>query len=473
MKDSAYNLCARDADGNYYLFNSRRGAAHVMTARAYEAFWKAANGAGDLDGAGKTRRDLLDKGFLVDDEADELSEILSAHRQARQSRERLELLLAPSMACNLDCFYCFESNRYAGRMSAAVQANIVRLVRRAFEAGTGRLEVTWYGGEPLLAFAVVDRLSKQFLALCGELGREYSAEIVTNATLMNHEKARQLAAWNVKRAQITLDGVPELHDARRIARNRKPTFHRILDGIEAAAAHMRVSVRINACRTVAARLDELLEILAARGLHRVVSVYVAPLQKVENPTFPAPYSGSRAPSAAARPHVQRLDALDGREAADLELHFNDLLWKHGFALSNCLPEPRQTTCMADRDHSWLIEANGVVQKCYWTAGLRAEAVGHLAADGIVSREPCHKWQEWTTLRDPGCLQCVMLPLCLGRCPLKHLNRGSDYCPPFKHNWVRALARSAGVPEEQLVPVRLPLAADGRADTPPVIGANSG
>src|SRR5271165_1102290 len=120
------------------------------------------------------------------------------------------------MACNLDCFYCFESNRYAGRMSAAVQSNIVRLVRRYFESGTKRLDVTWYGGEPLLAVSVVESLSKRFLALCGEFGSEYSAQIVTNGTLLTHETARQLASWNVKRAQITLDGVPQLHDTRRV-----------------------------------------------------------------------------------------------------------------------------------------------------------------------------------------------------------------------------------------------------------------
>jgi hypothetical protein len=35
----------------------------------------------------------------------------------------------------------------------------------------------------------------------------------------------------------------------------------------------------------------------------------------------------------------------------------------------------------------------------------------------------------------------------------------DYCPAFKHNWVRVLARAAGVPDGQLVPVQLPLAGE--------------
>jgi hypothetical protein len=50
----------------------------------------------------------------------------------------------------------------------------------------------------------------------------------------------------------------------------------------------------------------------------------------------------------------------------------------------------------------------------------------------------------------------MLPICLGRCPFKCLNNESDYCPAFKHDWVRFLARAAKVADGQLVPVRLPL-----------------
>lgn len=460
MKESAYNLCARDPDGNYYMYNTRRGSVHVMTAGAYKTYWAAANRASGLEESGETVRDLADKGFLVDNDADELSEILAAHVEAQRSREQLDLIIAPSMACNLDCSYCFESNRYAGRMNEEVQTNIIRLVRRSFESGTNNLHVTWYGGEPLLAFSVIKGLSKRLLALCEEFGGEYSAEIVTNGTLMTREKAQLLGSWNVKRAQITLDGVPELHDERRVPKNRSPTFYRILEGIEAAAAYMQVSIRINVCRNVAARLEELLQILAARGLNMKASVYMAPLQRVRNRKTPSRReTESLSRSVVSPERGAQLDALDSRETADLEFRFHDLLWKYNFAVSDHVPQPRRTTCLADREHSYLIEANGDVQKCFWTAGLGAEAAGHLAADGIDLWSPYQKWQDWTASRSLDCLQCVMLPICLGRCPLKHLKGKSDYCPAVKHNWVRLLARAAGMADGQLVPVHLPLAGE--------------
>lgn len=459
MKESAYNLCARDAEGNYYLFNTRRGAAHIMVADTYQRYWASVNGTSPIKGALELVHELADKGFLVDNDVDELSEIVSAHDKARQSRERIELLIAPSMACNLDCFYCFESNRYAGRMTEAVQENTVRLVRCYFESGTRHLDVTWYGGEPLLAFSAVEHLSKEFLSLRDEFGCGYSAVLVTNGTLMTRERARQLASWQVKRAQITLDGVPEQHDARRVPKNGSPTFFRVLEGIEAAAAYMHVTVRINACRQVAARLEELLQILAERGLNKFISIYVAALQKVQiPPAAPADAAPARSPAASPKDGKQ-WETLDGRDAADLEIRFNDLLSKYGFAVAHRLPEPRCTTCMADKEHSWLIEANGDVQKCYWTAGIRSEAAGRLTESGIALQAPYGKWRDWTDFRSPDCLKCIMLPVCLGRCPFKHVTHGSDYCLSFKHNWLGVLARSAGLRDARLVPVQLPLAGE--------------
>ena len=57
-------MFAPGSDGNYYLFNTRRGVAHVMTARAYESYWAAANRASSLEDPTETLRDLIEKGFL-------------------------------------------------------------------------------------------------------------------------------------------------------------------------------------------------------------------------------------------------------------------------------------------------------------------------------------------------------------------------------------------------------------------------
>lgn len=456
MKESAYNLCARDAAGSCYLFNTRRGTAYAMSAYAYETYRVAAAGGQASEEADRTRRELVDGGFLVDDDLDELAAIETAHQRARESTEALDLVLAPSMACNLDCFYCFEANRYAGLMSRDAQDHVVRLVHRYFDAGAKRLNVTWYGGEPLLARSVIEQLSKRLMLLCKRLHREYAAEIVTNATLLTRETAEWLAAWQVKRAQITLDGIPAQHDKRRVPKNRSPTFHRILEGIAAAASRMQVTIRINVCRDTAPHLEKLLRILAARGMDLQASVYIAPLQIAGKGKAPADGTSDVSSFQTSKTRDRTLEVLDTREFAELENRFYELLLKHGFSVSDRLPEPRCTTCVADKKHGWVIEANGDVQKCYWTAGVATEAVGRLTMDGIMPSTAYRKWDEWTGSRNPDCLRCTMLPICLGRCPLKHINGDFDCCPSFRYNWIECLSRAAHVPSEELVPVRLPL-----------------
>lgn len=459
VKESAYNLSIRDEGGRYYLFNTRRGAAHLMESHAYQSYWASANGAAPLEDAAEMVRQLIDGGFLVDNDADELSEIESAHVDGRRSREKLELVIAPSMACNLDCFYCFETNRYPGRMGDETQRNLVGLARRYLESGTKRLAVTWYGGEPLLAFRAIERLSKAFLALCDEAGCTYTADIVTNGTLLTPERAQRLASWKVARAQITLDGVPDLHDQRRVPKAGTPTFDKVVKGIEAAVPHMHVAIRINVCRDVAIRLEDLLRILASRGLNAKASVYLAPLRGL--PELSGTHESIPMEStqwASGKERGQRIEFLTARETGELMLHFHGLLRKYGFATyPDVLPHPRKTICMGDRDHSWLIEANGNVQKCYWTAGAKHEAVGHLTSGGIVSDTPLRKWQDWSAFKRPDCASCVMLPLCLGLCPLRQMQGEADCCPTFKHNWDRVLAYAFGLVAEQVTPVHLALA----------------
>jgi uncharacterized protein len=455
MKDSAYSLCIRDRRGHYCLFNTRTGAAHLLHSDEFSAYRAIVDGLSPVESAADTLQQLVEGGFLIEDDVDELAQIKSAHIEARTSRETLSLVIAPTMACNLSCRYCFEANRYPGRMSEAKQANIVRLARRYFASGTRRLVITWYGGEPLLAMPVISELSNAFLGLCREFDRDYSADIVTNGMLLTDKTARQLASLKVGRAQVTLDGIPHFHDQRRVSKTQAPTFHRILDGIEAATGHMHVSIRINVCRDSAARLEELLRILATRGLNHKATVYIAPLGRM--PELAG--TGERRPRKQTLSAVfddQRIEFLSDGETADLMLRFHDLLAKHGFPTrANILPLPRTTACIGDRDHSWLIEANGDVQKCYWTAGLRDEAVGHLCADGIALRTPRQKWQEWSVFKQSECARCVFLPLCLGLCPLRQL-AGEVRCPSFKHNWQRVLAHAFGVADEDVVPVRLPL-----------------
>ena len=127
----------------------------------------------------------------------------------------VELTICPTMNCNFDCPYCFETHR-PGRMSPEVQDDVMNLVRRMMQAGGGnRIHVTWFGGGPLLAPDVIESLSERLIALADEFHAGYSAGIVTNGYLLSQKNIDMLERCRVNSCQVTIDGLEENNDVTR------------------------------------------------------------------------------------------------------------------------------------------------------------------------------------------------------------------------------------------------------------------
>jgi uncharacterized protein len=121
MRASAYNLRIRDREGRYCLFNTRRGTARLLDQQEYLFYWSADSGESSLNDAGDLVMQLADDGFLVENDTNELADIEAEHLQARRSRGKVSLIIAPTMACNLDCdcSYCLAGNLQGGQRPAA------------------------------------------------------------------------------------------------------------------------------------------------------------------------------------------------------------------------------------------------------------------------------------------------------------------------------------------------------------------
>jgi uncharacterized Fe-S cluster-containing radical SAM superfamily protein len=164
---------------------------------------------------------------------DELAALERQYRAHRFDPRALILTIAPTLACNFGCDYCFQGQDKSNEtMSPAVQDAIVALVERA-AARIKVMGVAWYGGEPLIRRPVIEALSDRLIALCDARGIHYEASMVTNGYFLDAEAARSLHQRRVKQVQVTLDGAPHHHDARRVLLSGKPTFARIVDNLKA------------------------------------------------------------------------------------------------------------------------------------------------------------------------------------------------------------------------------------------------
>lgn len=101
---------------------------------------------------------------------DEREALYAAGRMATAFGGTVSLTIAPTMGCNFDCPYCFEQQR-SGKMHSNVQEDVAALAGRMLKAsGSKTLDVTWFGGEPLLAVDIVETLSEKLLTVAETYG---------------------------------------------------------------------------------------------------------------------------------------------------------------------------------------------------------------------------------------------------------------------------------------------------------------
>src|SRR4051812_32168631 len=96
---------------------------------------------------------------------------------------KLNLILLPTEACNFRCTYCYEDFEL-GQMTSRVVNGIIALIdSRA--SSLDNLEISWFGGEPLLALSVIRRIMNHARNVAGfHPGLTISSNITTNGYLL-------------------------------------------------------------------------------------------------------------------------------------------------------------------------------------------------------------------------------------------------------------------------------------------------
>jgi uncharacterized protein len=143
--------------------------------------------------------------------------------------------------CNLDCEYCFflsKEELYPGsgfRMPADVhEAYVSQLL--AAQRGSDEVVMAFQGGEPTLMGIDFFRRTLELEAQYAAPGQRILNTMQTNATLIDDVWA-QFLAENGFLVGVSIDGPRELHDRYRVDKGGKPTFDRVIAGLDALKRH--------------------------------------------------------------------------------------------------------------------------------------------------------------------------------------------------------------------------------------------
>lgn len=374
--------------------------------------------------------------FIVPNEYDELLELFTKRNFQKYSIQSLGLTIAPTLACNFKCIYCYETSK-PGIMSEYVADKIVDFVKYESKH-LKNLSISWYGGEPLLAKELVYSLSERFLSICNERNIEYSAFIISNGSLLDDDTINKLIKYHVRGIQITIDGPPEVHDTRRVNKSGIGTFSLLIENVNKLlkTEQIEVVLRINVDKTNDSEVEELISIFDERLVSKNVKI-----------TF-----GQVTAYTDACKTIESECYNNGEFAVKL-LHYYGILSKYGFDVYNDFPYPevKLNYCCAELMNSFVIDPEGYLYKCWNEVGNINGSVGNIA-EGVydITSYKNGIWLKRNPFANKKCENCSLLPVCMGGCPHNDMILKQDnVCDLIKYNITDIMLKYYEMNKEQL------------------------
>lgn len=382
----------------------------------------------------ETLFDLVDIELLVPAEEDELTTILNRNDAAAIEDDVLYQVIQPTAYCQLGCHYCGQEHKNKLLSEENQQLFIKRTLAKLEEKQFRRLSIAWFGAEPLVGLPVMRTLTPQLQALAESFGCSYYAKVVTNGLALTEKVATEIVNnFGVRSIEITLDGVAEYHNVRRMQKNGTPTFDKIFANVLALTRrqdlNVELSIRCNVDRQNYESVSPLLQLLASEGLQERIRFYVAPIHSWGNDA----HTGSLAPEEFAAWEIAWFGEM-------IELGFKPHL----------VPSRQPIVCMAVMPKAELVDAYGNIFNCtevsyvptYGT--LNEYAIGQLSGKETQGvRERLGNFNKQIRQGEYPCFSCRMLPVCGGGCP-KAWQEGLEPCPSAKRNIEQRLLLSYAV-----------------------------
>ena len=343
---------------------------------------------------------MKENGFLVDVDFDEYASLRFLGNVSR-FRGGFSLTIAPTLACNMACPYCFEKKRNV-RMNAETRDELAKFVRANLERlRSDRFGITWYGGEPLLELETIEFLSNKFIAICDEMGVDYRADIITNGILLDAGAARLLSHLKVRTAQVTVDGLEQQHNSRRLLKNGTNSFTTIINNIDEARHILDLTIRVNVDKDNTADASDLVDyFIDEKKWGESLSFYFSMVYPSKNACL---FDQSRCYSSSEFATVSA-----------------GLLWKsfHKKIASRCnciYPTRINVPCGGVCMEQHVIDPIGNLYACWHNVCEPEKKIGHITTGPQMNSE----FLKWKNFESPQeCRTCAKLPLCQGGCPLK-------------------------------------------------------
>ncbi len=346
---------------------------------------------------------LVSNGFIVSKEKNELIECLKMLNKNDTDDTHYELHINPTMNCNFNCWYCYETHISDSKLNDKTKINIVNFARKLIneKSSLKSFQLNWFGGEALLFFnKTIVPILKEVQLLCNNKNIKFFSLITTNGLLVNDSMIEKCLTYNLKRFQITLDGHREKHDKVRFISKSRGSYDRIVSNIKKLVRNgINVNVRINCSKETFDGIEEIandFNELEEESRQFITFDFHEVWQTEEDLSFDV------------KKYID-IFRLKKFKVSSLDINY--------FGIG----------CYADRINHANINYNGEVFKCTARDYTTENSEGILTDDAeIVWNEKYHQRFKKKYTNKP-CLECSIFPVCGGGCSQMTLENEKDYC----------------------------------------------
>ena len=400
-KPSKFNFYTETNCGDIIVFNTYKGVQSIykINNKRKEDVINILNSKSVLGDDNELNQTLYQKGFLVPDECDE-DQRLKLMYLSNMNDRILKLVILPTEQCNFRCKYCYE-NFNRGKMSKEIQNSIINFVKANIHKYNG-LNVSWFGGEPLLALDVIQFLSESFIDICRKLKKPYTSNITSNGYLLTADTLIKLYNLKILTYTITIDGIRETHNKQKPLANGKDTFDTVISNMLDIKQNVKykffnIIIRTNFTKEIYNHIQQYIGFFYDRfNDDKRFSFFARPA---------GDWGGSTVKGIA-----ESLFTEDSFNEVFKSIINSDKSLNYNYHLK--FLQPCGSICVMSSINSFLIDSEGNIRKCSCDLDNEKNIIGKLE-DGKMNLD-VDAYSKWVDYYDPKeeCNNCFFAPACL-------------------------------------------------------------
>lgn len=388
MKSSKFNYFIPHK-GKYIFFNGMSKRFFFVSEKNYATFLDVVSHP-DTNNYAQRYAPFLERmkreGFVLDKDTDEM-ELLRKKFEVQRYDDLYMLMILPTYKCNLSCWYCIQKHQDITLTDEIKERIKCHIKTYLLENDIKRFRLSWFGGEPLIAYKHLVDITSYAREFCKKHKIEFFCDITTNGILLTSERIVELRDLGIGMFQITIDGCREKHNEVKHLKNDSAfdkTIGNVLEIVK-TIPDVYCVLRINYAQNT-----------------------LEPQKIVEdlNGLIPLEYR-KRITISPNRIWQLEINAIP----LDLVSKMNQLLSDNHYRIEMA----ESNKCYVDFKHYNTIFPNGYVDKCEdeKLEGLK----GVLTKSGNIEWNDTHPFEIHQALSENSeCTECKHIAFCTGPCP---------------------------------------------------------